>query len=419
MVSHLLNAIIIIVLQNLKNFYHLIQALLANIIYGFPGKKLYVIGVTGTDGKTTTTSLIHHILKESGKKAGMISTLGAKVNNQEHPVGLHTTTPTPFLIQKLLNAMVKNGCRYAVLEVTSHAIDQNRIWGIPFRLGVLTNITHEHLDYHHTFNNYMETKTRFLKSCSKVVLNVDDKSSTAVSTLLLKSVITYSVENKSDYQASKIILTGNYQSFNINNLQIRTCLLGTHNLYNNLAAIAVSRELGILESDIKSAVENFSSLPGRLETIIEKPFKIFVDFAHTPNAFQNILPTVKTLTMGKLIHVFGATGKRDATKRPKMGEISGRLADICIVTSEDTYGEEPDKIISDVEKGLKKTPKILNKTYFIIPDRYNAIKKAISLANDNDTILLTGVGHQTSLNLGNRELPWNEKEMVLKILSKK
>lgn len=408
-------------IRRIKNIYHLILAVIANLIYGFPGKKLTIIGVTGTDGKTTTTSLIYHILKSNGKKVGMISTIGAKINDQDYSIGFHATTPSPILLQKLLHIMVINKCDYAILEVTSHAIDQNRIWGIPFYIGVLTNITHEHLDYHLIFENYFQAKADFLKKCRLKIINRDDQSFKELNKILngKRKIITYSLNNQANYVASNISSNNDKQNLFINKTQINSKLLGKHNVYNILAAFSVVCELGIDGKNIQSAIETFVPVPGRLEIILKQPFKVVVDFAHTPNALQNILPTVKKLTTGKLIHVFGATGKRDVTKRQKMGEISGQLADYSIITSEDTYGEDPSKIIAQIEEGIKKTLKNKDQNYWIITNRKEAIKKGLSLAQENDLVLLTGVGHQTSLNLGNRELPWSEKEIVLELLNKK
>ncbi len=349
------------IVRRIKNFGHLLEAVGACFYYRFPGKKLTVIGVTGTDGKTTTVNLIYHILTAAGIKTAVYSTLSSA----------HTTTPPARKLQKFLVTSLKNGCTHAVLEVSSHAIDQNRIRGINFAVGVLTNIAeHEHLDYHQTFENYRDTKLGFLKTCKTVV----------------------------DWKKLK-------------NFRFETKLLGDFNRQNCLAAIAVARALGIDDEVIKSAVASFVPPPGRLEIVVKKPFLIIVDFAHTPQAFEKVLPEVKKL--GKhLIHVFGCTGDRDKSKRPIMGQIASQYDDVIILTHEDTYLENPESIVKQIAVGV-------TKDHLEILDRRGAIKKALELAKPGDVVLLTGVGHQRSMNIGGKEIPWNEPKIVKELLAEK
>lgn len=345
-------------LQRLKNYYHLIQAVIACVYFRFPGKKLVVIGVTGTDGKTTTTNLIHHILIAAGFKAAIYSTLSST----------HTTTPDPWKLQKFLSASLANGCTHAVLEVSSHAIDQHRIWGITFAVGVLTNVAdHEHLDYHKTFEKYRQTKLGFLAGCRKIA----------------------------DWHKVK-------------DFRFETKLIGQFNRENCLAAVAAAKELGIDDKVTREAVTTFEPLPGRLEMVVKKPFLVMVDFAHTPQAFKKVLPEVKK--MGKrLIHVFGCTGDRDRGKRPIMGEIAARYDDVIILTHEDTYSEDPEKIINEIAAGIKKP-------FLRFSDRKSAIAEALKLAKPGDVVLLTGVGHQKSMNVGGKEVPWGESKVVHELL---
>ncbi|MCL4397602.1 UDP-N-acetylmuramoyl-L-alanyl-D-glutamate--2,6-diaminopimelate ligase [Patescibacteria group bacterium] len=349
-------------LRKLKNFGHWLEAVLACFYYGFPGKKLTVIGITGTDGKTTTTNLVYHILTEAGHKTAVLSTLSSA----------HTTTPTTWKLQKFLVQSLRNKCTHVVLEVSSHAIDQNRIWGIPFAVGVLTNIAdNEHLDYHKTFENYRNTKLKFLKSCKQVA----------------------------DWTKFK-------------GYRFKTQLAGDFNRENCLAAISVAKALGIEDKDIREAVANFEPLPGRLEVVAKKPFTVIVDFAHTPQAFEKVLPVAKK--MGKrLIHVFGCTGNRDKGKRPLMGTIAAKYDDIIFLTHEDTYNEKPEKIIDEIEKGIANS----SKEYYKIADRKEAIHKALLLAKPGDVVLLTGVGHQKSMNLGGKEVPWSDQKIALELLN--
>src|SRR3989338_11000950 len=295
-------------MQKIKNIYHLFKAILANIWYGFPSRKLKVIGVTGTDGKTTTTHLIAHILKTAGKKVSIISTVYAKVGNQEYDTGLHTTTPDSFLIQKLLKKALDSRDEYFVLETTSHALDQNRVWGIKYEIGVITNITHEHLDYHRTYEEYVKAKLKLLLNSRVAVVNKDDES---------YKNIKYQISNiKNTYQKLKIIEK-------IPNLT-------TFNQYNYSAAYTVCKQLGLSDEMILKAMKTFQLPKGRLDLVYDKDFKVIIDFAHTPNALLQLLPEIRKKYLkqsGRLIHIFGSAGLRDVTKRPLMGEASNKFSE--------------------------------------------------------------------------------------------
>ncbi len=378
--------------QPWRNFFHLFESVVAAVYFGFPGKKMVIVGVTGTDGKTTTVNLIHHILTTAKIKTGMWSTISSA----------HTTTPGRWRLQKFLAECVRNGDTHAVVEVSSHAIDQNRLWGIDFTVGVLTNIAdNEHLDYHKTFTSYAKTKLRFLQTCKKVVLPeaVPQLSISNFKPRLDRSQFSISQWDKYHYQ---------------------TKLPGDFNRLNILAAAAACRELGLDEETIRKAVAGFEPLPGRLEILAKKPFTVIVDFAHTPQAFENVLPVAKK--MGKrLIHVFGCTGDRDKGKRPLMGAIAAKYDDVIILTHEDTYSENPGKIMDEIEKGIS----LGNKGnrgdggYYKIGDRGEAIHKALMLAKPGDVVLLTGVGHQKTMNIGGREIPWSDQKAVLNFLDEK
>lgn len=408
------------ILRRLKNYYHLLQAVIANFIYGFPGRKLIVIGVTGTDGKSTVSNLIYQILLFSGENTGVISTVGCKINNLDFSIGLHTTTPSAFTLQKLLKKMVDNNCKYAVIEVASHGIDQKRIWGIPFKIGVLTNITREHLDYHKSFNEYVRVKLSFLEKCEIRIINFEYSIFNKFSKFRFKdknNVIHYGL-SKGEYRGEKIernkflLRLSNNQTYQVNHQ-----FLGQYNVENILAAIAACYSLGIGIDKIIEAIKQSSGIKGRMEKLENNQIHLFVDFAHTPNAIKQVLTTLRAeYPTSKIIHVFGATGKRDKAKRPIMGEISGELSDYSILTTEDTYGENPEKIIEMIENGIKKTNKIKNITYFIEPERKNALKKAIAIAREGDVVIATGVGHQTTLNVGH-EIEWSDQDELKKILN--
>jgi UDP-N-acetylmuramoyl-L-alanyl-D-glutamate--2,6-diaminopimelate ligase len=359
--------------QKLKNIYHLFQAIVANIWYGFPSRKLKVIGVTGTDGKTTTTHLIAHILKTAGKKTSFVSSVYASIGGKESDIGFHVTTPNSFTLQKLLKKSADNNDEYFVLETTSHALDQNRIWGIKYEISVITNITHEHLDYHKDFEDYKKTKLSILK-LSKFGI----KNSNKVADLVKE------IPNLTQY-----------------------------NQYNYSSAYFVCRHLGLSDKQILEAMETFQLPKGRLDLIYDKDFKIIIDFAHTPNALLQLLPAVRKLYLrkdGRLIHVFGSAGLRDFTKRPLMGEVSSKFADIIFITEEDYRTESLEKICQQIASGIK------NKNYQVIPDRQQAINQAIKIAKKNDVIILTGKSHEKSLCRGKIEYPWDEYEAVEKAL---
>lgn len=398
--------------QKIKNIYHLVQAIVANIIYGFPAKKATVIGVTGTDGKTTTTSIIYHILKESGKKVSMITSVGAYIDDAVYDIGFHVTTPSPFGLQKYLKRAVDAGAKYIVLETTSHALDQNRVWGIPYAVAVLTNITHEHLDYHKTYSTYAKTKFILFSHAPICVLNMDDESYR----LFLPKL--------EDKKISTFSLLNPHADFTKHSYPFFTHLLGSFNTMNCLAAVAATKALGLPDSGIRKALKTFKAPAGRQEVVYDRDFRVMIDFAHTPNAFAKILPEMKKITKGRVIHVFGSAGKRDPTKRPSMGKESSRFADIIILTAEDPRNEKINYINGDIKKGIRgfvsgdfqKSVSVKNHTIFEIPDRKTAITFAISVAQKGDTVILTGKSHEKSMNLGHGEEPWDEFGVVMNAL---
>jgi UDP-N-acetylmuramoyl-L-alanyl-D-glutamate--2,6-diaminopimelate ligase len=380
-------------IRKFKNIGHLFLAILANIFYGFPSRKIKVIGITGTDGKTTTTHLVYHILKSAGKRVSMISTVYAKVGNIEYDTGLHTTTPNSFVVQKLLKKAVDNVDEYFVLETTSHAIDQNRIYGIDFYIGVLTNITHEHLDYHRDYENYLKTKLKLLLASEIAVMNRDDES--------YDKIIKFPIFNSQfsmnfQFPNSKLkILTYGFQEQSDFRLDFGELgfNLPLFNQYNYLAAYTVCSEIGIEKEKIIQAMKTFVLPSGRFEIVYDKEFKVIIDFAHTPNAFEKLLPEIRSMFLkekGRLIHVFGSAGLRDVSKRPMMGKASGTYSDAIILTEEDYRTEDLHKICLEIAKGF------VNKKYTIIENREEAIKKAISIAKKGDVVVLTGKAHEKS-----------------------
>ena len=379
-----------------NNFYHLPLAILANFTYGFPSRKLKVIGVTGTDGKTTTTNMIYQILKSAGKKVSMVSTINAVIGGKSYDTGFHVTSPDPFMIQKFAKQSVDSGDEYMILEVTSHALDQYRFWGIKFEIGVITNITHEHLDYHKNFDNYKNIKLKLLKNVRKAVVN----------------------ENLN-------IKRGNILTFGLNNgdlnqkdAKLKLEIPGDYNIENALAALAVAFDLGINKDIARKTVEDFQNLNGRMEDIENnKGIKIIIDFAHTPNGLEQVLRTLKSQIKGRLIVLIGCEGFRDEQKREMMGEIAQRLSNIVVVTAVDPRGQW--KIIKQqIIKGAMKAGAKEGINFFVEEDREKAINLAINqLARKGDVVGIFGKGHEKSMNLdGKKEILWSDLEAVKKTL---
>lgn len=404
-------------MRRIKNLLHLLIAILANIYYGYPSRKLTVISVTGTDGKTTVANLIYHLLKLNNKKVSMISTVYAKIGDNEFSTGLHTTTPGSFLVQKLLKQAVDHHDQYFILETTSHAIDQNRVYGIRPKISVITNITHEHLDYHYNYDQYLTVKAQILLRSDIALINSDDLSYSSLKQLLKdnnKKFYTYGLNDKADF------------TYKFNQLELN---LAKFNQYNYLAAYSVLKILGYKDTQIIPSLKSFALPEGRLNVIYNKKYKVIIDFAHTPNAIAQVLPEIRRLYLsnkGRLIHVFGSAGLRDFTKRSLMGEESGKYSNIVILTEEDYRTEDPYKICEQIANGLIKQGfkyiqnKLLdqkdNKIYTIIINRQEAITKALSIVKKDDVIVITGKGHEQSLCRGKTEYPWSDKQVVKTLL---
>ena len=392
--------------QKFKNYYHLLQALICSIYFQFPSKKMAVIGVTGTDGKTTTVNMIYHILKSSGKNVSMISSINAKIGRQDYDTGFHISTPSSGQLQKYLKEAVDAKSEYFILEATSHGLDQNGLAFIDFKIGVLTNITHEHLDYHKNWGNYAFSKLKLLKNSKIKIVNLDDASFDLARKNIDGEILTYSKNKKADV--------------NLKNVPVKLNIDGDYNLSNALAASAAADSIGIPKQQILKALSNFKGVKGRLDRVdLGQNFKVYVDFAHTPNALKNVLTTLKSKALkgGRLIAVFGSAGARDTIKRPQMGKIAGEIADVIILTSEDPRSEDPQEICEQIAKGIKS--KIANKDYFIIVDRTQAINFAIDLAKDNDMVGLFGKGHERTMNIKGKEHPWDEVKTTQEAIKKR
>ncbi len=399
--------------QKAKNVYHLGQAVTAHVANGFPARGVSFIGVTGTDGKTTTSSMIYHILRKSGKKTALVSTVAAIIDGESYDTGSHVTNPDLSALLKYIKLAVKARSEYIVLEVTSHGLDQYRVFGIQFKIGVITNITHEHLDYHKTYDNYVSAKFRLLQHSQIAIINRDDQSyeilNQKIRTEQLNKwlrVMTYGMKNNADINPEKF--------------PFETHLLGDFNKYNSLAAISVCQQLGIDSDKIRDALTDFSAPVGREEIVYNKDFAVMIDFAHTPNAIEQILSAVKNdiNDKGRIIHVFGAAGLRDNSKRPLMGQSSCKYADIIILTSEDPRTEKVEEINNQIKKGFAKD-KINGNNLFEITNRQQAIDKAIAIARGGDMVVVTGKGHENSMNFGHGEVYWDDHQAVKYALEKR
>ncbi len=362
-----------------------------------PAKKLKIIGVTGTDGKTSTSSLIYWILKLAGKKVGLISTVSAKIGDEEYDTGFHVTNPEPIALQEFLAKMVNKGCEYAVLEVTSHGLDQERVYGINFEISVLTNITHEHIDYHKTFENYAKAKAKLFNNSKLAIINSESKSN---------------IEKFIDNSVRKIYFDKDTLSGKVLD-SAKSRFQEEYNIINSAAATLVTKELGITESAIASAIETFPGVIGRMQEIKnEKGIKVIVDFAHTPNALESVLKSVRSQKnkTSKVISVFGCAGERDIKKRQMMGEISAKNADISVFTAEDPRSENVEDIVKEMVKGSDKIKKAEVHT---IPERGEAIYYAINkLAKKGDVVVICGKGHERSMGYNGIEYPWSDEEAV-------
>ena len=385
----------------LKSLYHWVVAVAALFYFRFPARHLTVIGVTGTDGKTTTSTLIFEMLKAAGYKTSVITTVHAVIAGKSYDTGFHVTTPNAFFVQKYLREAVDHGDTHVVLETTSHALAQSRVYGIHFAVGVLTNVTHEHLDWHKTYDRYLMAKMKLLFASDVAVINKDEGELYARIAPLLRrhTMVTYGMRRQA-------VITTETHPF-------ETTLMGDFNQYNCLAAIAAASIVGVSKEVIKKAIKGFVGIPGRMQVMTTKPCTVIVDFAHTPNAIDKALKTARDMTSGRLIHVFGSAGLRDRTKRPYMGKFSAQYADRIILTEEDYRTENVETIMDEIASGIP-----VYKDVHRFKNRMDAIRFALSDVKKDDTIIITGKGHEKSLCRGTVEYPWSDQEAVKKLLKK-
>lgn len=407
---------------------------LARLAAGFldyPAREMRMIGVTGTDGKTTVTNLIYHIATAAGLPAGMISTVNAHIGGQIYETGLHTTTPDALETQHYLREMANYGTSVAVLETTSHGLAQHRVSACEFDTAVVTNITHEHLDYHGSYEAYWQAKAMLFWDLSQSVrkngvpkvsiLNRDDDSYSYLRPIPADVTLTYGLNAGADLIAEDIVSTGNETRFTAltpnGQIPIHSHLVGEYNVYNILAAMATTMAMGLTLEQIQAGVDSLQGIVGRMERIEKgQPFTVIIDFAHTPNALRHALLTARKMTRGRVTVVFGCAGLRDVGKRPLMGEIAAELADRTILTAEDPRTENIREINSQIIEGYTRADRATARDLIEIDDRALAIQRAIDDAAPGDLILIAGKGHERSLCLGTEEMPWSDHDAVARAL---
>lgn len=396
-------------------------ALLASNFYGRPSHHMKVIGVTGTNGKTTTTHLIKAILEEAGLKTGLMGTLYAQVDNKTIDFG-HTTPEAPE-VEKFMEICQENKAQYIVMEVSSHALDLYRVDCIDFNIAVFTNLTQDHLDYHNNMEKYLASKLKLFNMITPenknfVIVNADDNYSGDFIQDAKAKVYTYGLSDNSDIKATnvKIDLKGSQFTLSFKGLttNIKVKLIGMFSIYNVLAAIAVGLGEGISLEIIKTALEKVNGVPGRFEQVDEgQDFTVVVDYAHTPDGLENILKTGRQLTTNRIITVFGCGGDRDRGKRPLMGEVAARYSDFCVVTSDNPRSEDPETIINDIVPGLDR---VKDSRYAIVIDRREAINHAVHLARPGDLLIIAGKGHETYQLVKDKVLDFDDKKVAIEFL---
>lgn len=410
--------------------YHKVMAVVAALYYRFPANKMTIIGITGTKGKTTTTNLIANILKVAGYDAGMASTVNFQIGHNRWINDTKQTTLSPFRLQKLLRRMVNAGCKYAILEISSHAIMQSRIWGVNFDIAVITNVAKDHLEYHGGFNAYLATKGKLFEKVSIgkrkfgvpkiLVSNSDDEYFSFFNQFVADRKISYGIKGGTIY-ANEVQKSpeGTHFVLKVPNNQIAVGLKlpGEFNVSNALAAASVAMALQVPLEQIKKGLEESSTVAGRCEHVrLGQKFDVIVDYAHTTESLKHLLKLYRSLTKGRLFAVFGATGNRDKSKRPLMGAVANEYADYIILTNEDPFDEQPWDIVEEVAKGV---PRQEGRNFWKVLDRKEAIRLALTLAKEGDTVVCAGKGAEEVIVHGDKKIPWNEKKVIEELLTRK
>ena len=406
--------------NNLVIPYHKLKAMMMAHKYKFPGKRMRVIGVTGTNGKTSTCFMIWKMLNEAGHKTGLMTTVAWGVDKLEEQIEHMTTVDTETLNQRM-QRIAESGAEFLVLEITSHALAQNRIYGVPIDIAVMTNVTHEHLDYHKTFKNYRDAKRKLFKVAKYGVINEDDESWSYFASDV-DEYITYGI-NSGILKAEKIELAAEGVKYEVRGadekLKIRTHIPGKFTVYNSLAATAVGLKLGLTKKQIEDGILALVSVEGRMNRVNEgQDFEVIVDYAHTPDAFIKVFESVVPGKKGRIISLFGGAGRRDESTRAERGEIGAKNSDIVIITEDDSRDEDRTLIAEEFARGAEKAGKTREKDLFVILDREEAIEKAISLAKKDDIVLVLGKGHEKTILRAEGAVPFEDLKVVRKVLKK-
>ncbi|OGO79009.1 MAG: UDP-N-acetylmuramoyl-L-alanyl-D-glutamate--2,6-diaminopimelate ligase [Clostridiales bacterium GWB2_37_7] len=396
-----------------------VMPLIGSNFYQHPTNRLKLIGITGTNGKTTTTYLIKSILEQAHKKTSIIGTISIKIGNEE--VASSRTTPESIDLQQLFREMLDKDMEYTVMEVSSHALDLGRVDHCSFRISIFSNLTQDHLDYHKNFDNYREAKKKlFYKTTHANIINIDDVHGKLIAEdikLLKVPLITYGIDNDADIMAKNIEIDSKSIKFTLvtpqYSIDLQNKTPGRFSVYNCLAAAATAYVEGIDRNIIKEGLMNINNVPGRSEVVnIDKPYTVIIDYAHSPDSLENILSSIRQYTEGRVITVFGCGGDREKEKRPIMGEVAGRLSDYCVITSDNPRSEEPESIIKQVEQGIRNT----NCDYICIENRKDAIKYALTIARQKDVVLLAGKGHETYQVLKDSTVHFDEREIISELI---
>ena len=414
----------------IRLLYHKFVAAMAAVIYGFPAKELIVVGVTGTNGKTSTVNMITSILHGAGEKVGMTSTIRFRVGDEQWSNVSKQTTMGRFGLQKILRRMVKAGCKYAILEVSSHAMTQSRVLGINIDVAVITNVTPEHVEYHGSFDAYLRAKGQLFKKVSRgrrkkdmqkvLVLNAEDENFEYFDSFVADRKFTYGLDKgifhvsdlKSDSKGSEFILHMPNEA-----LPVSLKMPGRFNVYNALAASAVCVALGLSIEQVKKGLDNLGAVPGRYEIVnAGQDFTVVVDYAHDVVALKNLFSTYKKLTEGRLFVVFGATGGgRDKHKRPEMGKVAHKYADYIVLTNDDPYTEDEYEILDQISEGVER---VEGDSFWKIPDRKEAICLALSLAQKGDSVIVSGKGCEEVMMLRGKRIKWNDRDVIEELIGK-
>jgi UDP-N-acetylmuramoyl-L-alanyl-D-glutamate--2,6-diaminopimelate ligase len=404
--------------RTIEPYGHLGEAFVWNVLNGFPGRHFKIIGVTGTNGKTTTSFMIHKMLHESGYKVGLMSTVAWGIGDDIRMQKQHyTTVPVPQLMQRL-KIMKEEGVEWLVMETTSHALAQHRVFGLPYSVAVLTNLTHEHLSYHGTFERYRDAKRRMFQIANKNsnglrtgIINADDPNADYFARDI-KNVVLYGTKT-GDIRATNVKLTPSGVAYDVtageDNYQIKTKIPGSFNVDNSLATLCVGRVLGLSPKQIEQGIYALEGVEGRMSRVDEgQDFDVIVDYAHSPDSFEKLFKDLKPVVKGRLIAVFGSQGGGDTAKRPIQGELAGKYADIVVLTEEDDREEDGNAILDEIATGATKAGKKPEKDLFRILDRPEAINFAVKMAKKGDTVIFLGKGHEKTIERADGEHPWDE-----------